>query len=711
MDSTAACTGYYPITGIQEGFGPGGQVPARMEIDKWWNSNKEVHVNQVSLFIAALKAFQAMPITCKLSYFQVAGIHSQPHVTWDEDQGPKTKIYEGYCEHGTNRFPTWHRPYLLLFEQRLYQIMVDIIIPKFPVDQQDELKDAAKQWRLPFWDWASKRPVENGSPDYDVPQLVRLESVKIRGPEGLHWVRNPLYVFKMPDNVPMSDGKVDFRDIPQVGKIHIIHKDGGSQFQFNTCKGTSRYPPTNAAGQPNSRTFIEGYQDNDSIMRSLRDFSIASTGQSDSNTAVVTSVVNGGNLTSALREAFYRVIVMPNYETFSNSSFNNGNPVPAWDSIEALHGLIHGLCGGAIINGTGYGHMAQVPVAAFDPIFWLHHCNVDRLFAIWQAIHPKEQSPEYWFASSEDARKDLKPFRKDKAGTYWNSDDVYDTTKLGYTYSDLPRKRRSHDGTGCNLDDKQLNALKTRINELYGATRSCQQIAALTKVRPGILTLKAACTAAPRAKKIKAQVPKGYEKDRIDDYDYLANIKYERFALDGRPFTVHILIGKVPEKETPDDGIEYKNVVGDVYNFVAPIAEKDRISGGCANCRAQAEKKLQSTGQIVLTNALVTRHKQQLLHENSCDGTDDDVLASMKPEDVVKFLKRNLHWRVSDMNGKYVHVSSLKVVVAVGKANHYADPTKLSKYHKYKVLYEITAGQTGGANPGDNFCEETAAQG
>ena len=63
------------------------------------------------------------------------------------------------------------------------------------------------------------------------------------------------------------------------------------------------------------------------------------------------------------------------------------------------------------------------------------------------------------------------------------------------------------------------------------------------------------------------------------------------------------------------------------------------------------------------------------------------------------------------MNGKYVDIPSLKVVVAVGKANHYADPAKLSKYHDYKVLYDITAGQTGGANPGDNFCEETAAQG
>lgn len=94
--------------------------------------------------------------------------------------------------------------------------MVDTIIPKFPVHQQNELKDAAQKWRLPFWDWASKKPVEDASPDYDVPQLVRLESVKIRGAQGWYWVKNPLYVFKMPGNVPMSDGKLNYGPIPQV---------------------------------------------------------------------------------------------------------------------------------------------------------------------------------------------------------------------------------------------------------------------------------------------------------------------------------------------------------------------------------------------------------------------------------------------------------------------------------------------------------------
>lgn len=85
---------------------------------------------------------------------------------------------------------------------------MESIIPKFPVDRQNYLKYAAQQWRLPFWDWASKKPVYDTDPvryDYDVPQLVRLESVRIRGPTGWKWVKNPLYVFRMPGGVPMSE--------------------------------------------------------------------------------------------------------------------------------------------------------------------------------------------------------------------------------------------------------------------------------------------------------------------------------------------------------------------------------------------------------------------------------------------------------------------------------------------------------------------------
>lgn len=32
--------------------------------------------------------------------------------------------------------------------------------------------------------------------------------------------------------------------------------------------------------------------------------------------------------------------------------------------------------------------MAYPEVAGFDPVFWLHHANVDRLAAMWQVLNP-----------------------------------------------------------------------------------------------------------------------------------------------------------------------------------------------------------------------------------------------------------------------------------------------------------------------------------
>lgn len=43
-----------------------------------------------------------------------------------------------------------------------------------------------------------------------------------------------------------------------------------------------------------------------------------------------------------------------------------------------LHGSLHVLVG----NGLG---MGSVPWAANDPIFWMHHCNIDRMWASWNA--------------------------------------------------------------------------------------------------------------------------------------------------------------------------------------------------------------------------------------------------------------------------------------------------------------------------------------
>jgi Common central domain of tyrosinase len=55
------------------------------------------------------------------------------------------------------------------------------------------------------------------------------------------------------------------------------------------------------------------------------------------------------------------------------------------------HNLLHFAIGGFIgsdpagTNGAG-GLMSEVPTAAFDPIFWAHHSNIDRLWSVWECL-------------------------------------------------------------------------------------------------------------------------------------------------------------------------------------------------------------------------------------------------------------------------------------------------------------------------------------
>ena len=154
--------------------------------------------------------------------------------------------------------------------------------------------------------------------------------------------------------------------------------------------------------------------------------------------------------------------------------------------------------------------------------------NIDRLFAIWQACHPRTDQ-YHWFQHEEDGTKDLKPFRRNKAGDYWNSDDVYDTTKLGYTYPDLLKIHpRGYHGD-------RLQDLKKSINKLYGATRRAEQKAAATPVRSEPIAFEKVPGAGPEAgplPKVQAQVPDETlaeaDKPRIESNDYIVNIKYER---------------------------------------------------------------------------------------------------------------------------------------------------------------------------------------
>jgi tyrosinase len=50
--------------------------------------------------------------------------------------------------------------------------------------------------------------------------------------------------------------------------------------------------------------------------------------------------------------------------------------------LEDIHDFVHGWTGGN--NGSVGGDMGNLGTAAWDPLFWSHHCMIDRLWYLWQ---------------------------------------------------------------------------------------------------------------------------------------------------------------------------------------------------------------------------------------------------------------------------------------------------------------------------------------
>ncbi|KAL1639538.1 hypothetical protein SLS58_007842 [Diplodia intermedia] len=136
------------------------------------------------------------------------------------------------------------------------------------------------------------------------------------------------------------------------------------------------------------------------------------------------------------------------YNTFSTDA--NGNTAP---NLEGIHNGVHNDIGG---------YMQQIAYSAMDPIFAMHHANVDRIVAIWQKLYPNSYVAAASQAAgtrtiapgtSRDADSQLTPFHRDTSGTFWTSNTVRDTTVLGYTYPDL------------GVSNSQLT---TNLNRMYG---------------------------------------------------------------------------------------------------------------------------------------------------------------------------------------------------------------------------------------------------
>jgi tyrosinase len=81
-----------------------------------------------------------------------------------------------------------------------------------------------------------------------------------------------------------------------------------------------------------------------------------------------------------------------------------------------------------------------------DPIFWLHHCNVDRIWARWNAQGRRNTTNQMW-ATYPFAGMFVSPQGNGTTPFNVRVADVLNHRALGYTYSDLPRTEDFVPGT------------------------------------------------------------------------------------------------------------------------------------------------------------------------------------------------------------------------------------------------------------------------
>ncbi|KAI8965927.1 Di-copper centre-containing protein [Daldinia sp. FL1419] len=557
-----------------------------------------------NLYLLALSWMQFTDQEAQFSWYQITGIHGAPALTWADVEPTPGNEHSGYCTHVSILFPPWHRPYLALYEQVLYNI-VQFIASFYPPDLQDRFQKAADTFRIPYWDWAAV-PADGLSvlPD----SVGGSPIINVTGPNGAQTITNPLfsYVFR-----PFNSST--FPDFP-----------------YNTWLETKRAPrPINSANATSNNSFVAHALD--------------------------------VHLPSFQQRVYNLFSNYPNYTTFSNEAWIPGPNNGSYDSLESIHDAIHTVGGGV------YGHLAIIAYSGFDPLFWLHHANVDRIFTMWQHLYNNTYvTPQAAVYSShttspgqvEDGQTALTPFFVNDTH-FWTSDMVRDHEVFGYTYAEVANKSRSD--------------LVATINKLYGkfspasiftgSDRSLRHNNGHTKHSGRHRLHKANSISWNSQSSSRPPLETIFRGGKYREW--IANIRVNKHAMDGS-FSIHLFLGDVPSD--PSSWPVAPNLIG-THGIFAHKGMHGRTSDRMV------------TGTIPITSALV-------------HIVTSGKVPSLHAEDAEPFLKSQLQVRVSLANGTIVHprrVSGLSIRIVSSLVKAPESENMLAEWGKFETHFNLVA--------------------
>jgi tyrosinase len=512
-----------------------------------------------NLYLLGMERFQAKDKNDPLSYYQIAGIHGRPFVTWGGFPNPLLN-QAGFCPHSQSLFGPWHRPYLAIYEQAWFQCVQEVI-NTFPSNQRASLRETASTMRMPFWDWAQ----DGGS--NTVPTVIRDQQVTVTKPSGRVTIDNPIYSYTWGNSLPSEMG-------------------GGPQNNFpRTLRRPVQNPTRSNNNEMNARFNAQRI--------SLRDrvFALFSSKQP--------------------------------WGAASTSAIGVRTDLSGSDSFESLHDAIHNTAGGE----TG-GHMYFLDVSSFDPIFWLHHTNVDRLLAMYQLIVPNtyvsngninRPMAQWNEGEAKNSNTPLKPFTKDTAGNYYTSNDVKETRVLGYYYPET--------------SDRSYSQVARAVTNLYGG---------------GARVLTKRQTDEHTGQYLGRPMKEG-------DYHHVVEIIANKYAMEGS-YTVHCFVGKPNGNSTSGNSTApypvsnstapYNNSTGDAdydpsqdYTQQSNYVGSYGILGGMKAGGGNASYPVMTSGTLPLTTCLQGKEYY-------------GEIKSLKPEHVEPYLKENLYYKIVGINGE-----------------------------------------------------------
>ena len=356
----------------------------------------------------------------------------------------------------------------------------------------------------------------------------------------------------------------------------------------------------------------------------------------------------------------YQMFSVPDYNAFATT----GPPDASGFNIENVHNGIHAMVGG---DDQFPGHMTNIAVSSFDPIFWLHHANVDRYFAMWQVLHPEsyiEPTVTPWGTYTDppnatiSAGTDLSPFHLDNGGTLFTPEDVRATSVFGYTYPEL---------VDWNTSAVQLATyVQSQINSLYNTGAGSQ-------VRDN--DVKVANRASSTAAAFGHITIDTARKLRVNNQptQWTIQVQAQRYGASSS-FTLYFFMGDAPIDAS--SWATTSNLIGS-YTQLVPSGPEQMFPGGVPNTIQH--------GAVSLTHTLAA-------------GVARGLVKDLTPTSVVPILRQHMTWRAKSHNGTVLdmdHIAGLKISVWSRTMQPITSVRRRPIYGSFKQHLGITHNRSG----------------